>query len=63
MMLHLGDHVYIDGTTQEGIVKEIHPHEALVRVTTAVGHEDRKYSLESLRLDPTMKEASEFIDH
>jgi hypothetical protein len=34
-----------------------------VRVKVPGGHEDRKYALESLRLDPTMKEASDFVDH
>jgi hypothetical protein len=26
-MLKAGDKVYIDGTKEEGIVKEVHPHE------------------------------------
>jgi hypothetical protein len=34
-----------------------------VRVQVSSGHEDRKYTQEDLRLDPTMKEASKFIDH
>jgi hypothetical protein len=62
-MLKVGDRVYIDGTKEEGTVKEIHPHEVLVRVQVSSGHEDRKYAREDLRLDPTMKEASKFIDH
>ena len=62
-MLKPGDRVYIDGTREEGTVKEVHPHEILVRVKVAGGHEDRKYAHEDLRLDPTMKEASEFYDH
>lgn len=62
-MLKAGDRVYIDGTKEEGTVKAVHPHEILVRVEVGSGHEDRKYALEDLRLDPTMKEASKFIDH
>jgi len=62
-MLKAGDRVYIDGTAEEGTVKEVHPHEVVVRVKTTQGHEDRKYTHEDLRLDPTMEEASGFIDH
>jgi bifunctional DNA-binding transcriptional regulator/antitoxin component of YhaV-PrlF toxin-antitoxin module len=62
-MLKPGDKVYIDGTHEEGVVKEVHPHEVLVRVKTVQGHEDRKYANEALRIDPTMNEASGYIDH
>jgi hypothetical protein len=62
-MLKAGDRVYIDGTQEEGTVKDVHPHEVVVRVEVAGGHEVRKYAHEDLRLDPTMKEASKFIDH
>ncbi|HEY1428291.1 MAG TPA: hypothetical protein VGF18_01880 [Candidatus Tumulicola sp.] len=62
-MLRAGDKVYIDGTHEEGVVKAVHPHEVIVRVKTTQGHEDRKYANEALRLDPTMNEASDFIDH
>jgi hypothetical protein len=62
-MLKVGDRVYIDGTQEEGTVKQVHPHEILVRVAVPGGHEDRKYAHEDLRLDPTMNEASNFIDH
>jgi len=61
--LKAGDRVYLDGSTTEGIVKEVHPHEALVRVEVSGGHEERRFALESLRLDPTMDEATGFIDH
>jgi hypothetical protein len=62
-MLKIGDKVYIDGTHEEGTVKEVHPHEVLVRVKTADGHEDRKFANEALRRDPTMNEASNYVDH
>jgi hypothetical protein len=62
-MLKAGDRVYIDGTQEEGTVKEVQPHEVLVRVKVPGGHEERKYAHEDLRLDPTMNEASKFIDH
>jgi hypothetical protein len=62
-MLKAGDHVYIDGTKEEGTVKAVHPHEVLVHVVVPGGHEERKYAHEDLRLDLTMNEASRFIDH
>lgn len=62
-MLKPGDRVFIDGTNEEGTVKEIHPHEVVVRVKTTQGHEERKYTYEDLRLDPTLDEASRFVDH
>jgi hypothetical protein len=63
MMLKAGDHVFIDGTSEEGTVKEVHPHEVVVRVATADGHEIRKYTYEDLRLDPTLGEVSKYVDH
>jgi hypothetical protein len=62
-MLKVGDRVFIDATTEEGTVKEVHPHEIIVRVKTAQGHEERKYAHEDLRRDPTMEETSGFVDH
>jgi hypothetical protein len=63
-MLKVGDHVYINGTDEEGTVKAVHPHEVLVSVTVggANGREDRKFSYESVRLDPALGEASEYRD-
>jgi len=62
MLLKAGDRVFIDGTNEEGTVKEVHPHEVIVRVTTAHGHEERRFAHEDLRLDPTMDEATGFVD-
>jgi hypothetical protein len=62
-MLKAGDKVYIDGTKEEGIVRDVTPHEITVRVKLDGGHEDRKYAHEDLRLDPSMNEASRFVDH
>ena len=42
MLLKAGDTVFIDGTKEKGTVKEVHPHEIVVRVKTTQGHEDRK---------------------
>ena len=62
-MLKAGDHLYIDATSERGTVKEVHPHQILVRVQVPGGHEERKFALEDLRLDPTMSEVSDFYDH
>jgi hypothetical protein len=62
-MLKVGDRVRIDGSAEEGTVREVHPHEILVRVNVPGGHEDRKYTQEDLRLDPTLGEVSKFVDH
>jgi hypothetical protein len=62
-MLKVGDRVRIDGTEEEGTVREVHPHEIVVRVPVPGGHEDRKYTHEDLRLEPTMDEVSRFVDH
>ncbi|MBV8244960.1 MAG: hypothetical protein JOZ38_03480 [Candidatus Eremiobacteraeota bacterium] len=61
-MLKPGDKVYIDGTNEEGIVKKVRPHEVVVRIMTADGHEDRSYANEDLQLDPTMEEVSHYRD-
>jgi hypothetical protein len=62
-MFKPGDHVFIDGSQEEGTVKEVHPHEIVVRVVVPGGHETRKYALEALRLDATLSEDSKFVDH
>ncbi len=62
-MLKVGDHVRIDGTNESGTVTEVHPHEIVVRVRVADGHEERRYAHESLHLEPTLSEVSSFIDH
>ena len=62
-MLKTGDRVFIDGTNEEGTVKEVHPHDVVVQVKTTQGHEERRYSYEDLRLDPTMDEVSDYVDH
>jgi preprotein translocase subunit YajC len=59
-MLKVGDHVVIDGGPETGVVKQVHPHEAVVKI--ADGSEQR-YALESLRRDPTLDEISEYRDH
>lgn len=61
--MKVGDRVYIDGTKEEGTVKDIHPHVIVVRVEVPGGHEDRKYAVRDLRLDPTLDEVSKYVDH
>jgi hypothetical protein len=61
-MLKVGDRVYLDGTQDEGTVVHVHPHEVVVRISTATGSEERRFSNESVRIDPTMDEATGFID-
>ena len=56
-MLKAGDRVYIDGTSEEGTVKEVQQHEVVVRVKVPGGHENRKYVLEDLRLDDSVRGA------
>jgi hypothetical protein len=46
-MLKAGDTVRIQGTQEIGTVKEVHPHEVIVRVAAENGH----------------SEATGFIDH
>jgi hypothetical protein len=62
-MLKPGDKVYINGTHEEGTVKEVHTHEVIVRLATPTGHEDRRFAYGAVRIDPTMAEATGFIDH
>ncbi len=62
-MLKNGDRVRINATDEIGTVKQVHPHEIIVSVAVANGHEERRYANESLQLEPTMEEASNFIDH
>lgn len=38
-MLKVGDRVYIDGTKEEGVVKDVGPHEVTVHVEVPGGHE------------------------
>ena len=60
-MLKVGDRVAIDGDeTDVGTVKEIHPHEVVVRKEDGT---HARLALESVRLLPTLDEASHFIDH
>lgn len=62
MLLKPGDRVFIDGTREQGTVKEVHPHEIVVRLKVPGGHEDRRFAHEDLRLDPTLSEASNYRD-
>jgi hypothetical protein len=61
-MLKSGDRVRIKATAEIGTVKQVHPHEIVVSVAVVNGHEERRYANESVQLDPTMNEASNFVD-
>jgi hypothetical protein len=52
LMLRPGDRVYSDGTGEEGVVKEVHTNDVVIRVQTAAGYDERAYSHENLRLAP-----------
>lgn len=58
-----GRRVVIDGGPLACTVKAVRPHEAILTVENTSGREHCKYTLESLRHDPTMNEASDFRDH
>ncbi len=62
-LLKVGDHVAIPGDQLEGVVSEVGRHEITVRVVVNGRTEHRPYAREALHLEPTMNEASEFIDH
>jgi hypothetical protein len=62
-VLTAGDRVRIGETGDFGRVTAVHPHEVLVRISTLDGTEVRRYPHESVRLEPTMDEATGFIDH
>lgn len=58
--LKAGDKVSIPGEGLQGVVSEVHPHEATVKLESG---EHRKFSLESLHREPTLDEISNFVDH
>ena len=60
-MFKPGDHVAIDGDeTNVGVVKEVHPHEVVVKLENG---EHERFALESVRLIPTLDETSHYVDH
>ncbi len=62
-LLKAGDHVSIPGENREGVVTGVTPHEVTVQVLVNGAPEHRRYAHEALKLEPTMSEASNFIDH
>jgi hypothetical protein len=58
LMLRPGDRVYIRGTFEQGVVTEVHTHDVVVRVQLSDGHDERKYSHESLRFAPVIRDGS-----
>lgn len=55
-----GDRVTMPGEGLAGIVKEVHPHDVVVKLESG---EHRRFALESVHRQPTMGEISDFIDH
>jgi preprotein translocase subunit YajC len=58
--LKVGDKVFIPGEDLRGVVSDVHPHEAVVKLESG---EHRKFALESVHRDPTLNEISDFVDH
>ena len=61
--LKLGDHVRIPAENVVGTVTDVKPHVVTVKVTIDGVTEHRKYAHESLVREPTMDEASHYVDH
>jgi len=61
-MFKIGDRVFIDGTQEEGTIKDIHGHTIIVKVSTSEGHEQRRYVAEDLRLDTDHSKPTHFRD-
>ncbi|MBV8637794.1 MAG: hypothetical protein JO322_06885 [Candidatus Eremiobacteraeota bacterium] len=59
-LLKDGDRVTIPGEGLRGTVKEVHPHEVVVKLESG---EHRRFALESVHRESTMNEVSDFIDH
>ncbi|MGB8267359.1 MAG: hypothetical protein WCE44_13590 [Candidatus Velthaea sp.] len=62
-LLKIGDHVLIPGEDLAGVVSDVARHEITVHVLVDGQTQHRKYAREALDLEPTMGEASRFIDH
>ncbi len=57
-VLKIGDRVFIDGTQEEGTVKDVHGRTIIVKV----GNEERRYVPEDLRLDVDHSKPTHFRD-
>jgi hypothetical protein len=62
-LFKIGDQVRIPGENFSGTVSELGRHEVTVRILVDGEVEHRRYAHEALELEPTMKEATNFIDH
>jgi hypothetical protein len=58
LMLRPGDRVSIRGTFEQGVVTEVHTHDVVALVQLSDGHAERKYSHESLRFAPLIRDGS-----
>lgn len=61
-LLKAGDRVRIPGEDLHGVVTEVGRHDIEVRVDADGRTEHRRYSHEALVLEPTMAEASTYVD-
>jgi len=58
--LKAGDRVTIPGEGLAGVVKDVHPHEAVVKLDSG---ERRRFALESIHREANLDELSNFVDH
>ncbi|HEY1977637.1 MAG TPA: hypothetical protein VGG89_13880 [Candidatus Baltobacteraceae bacterium] len=58
--LKVGDNVSISGEGLRGVVSDVHPHEAIVKLESG---EHRRFALESIHREATLDEISNFVDH
>jgi preprotein translocase subunit YajC len=58
--LKTGDRVTIPGEGLAGIVKDVHPHEVVVKLDSG---DHRRFALESVHRVPQLDEISNFVDH
>lgn len=58
--LKAGDRVTIPGEGLAGVVKDVHPHDVVVKLDSG---EHRRFALESVHRVAKLDELSNFVDH